>query len=589
MEWLPYSGLQGDSLLENPFGELKKRVRERAIETFSEIGIEIEDIEVKETEREFGDLTITKCFELAKNLRRSPREIALEFASSFKGDDLIERVEVAGPGYLNFWGSPLYLREVVESALQLERSFGKSRFGSGKEICVEHTSVNPTGPIHIGRARNSALGDSLSRIYSFLGYKVHREYYVNDLGRQVAILVWYYLKSGGNFEEAGNKRGDLFVWDFYVKGNEELERLGEEGEREIREIMKRYEEGKDEELREVFRRLVQSCLDGYEEVLGELGVKFDSFQWESEISWESSARKVIEELLRRGICKKDEEGALYIDGSELGRDKIYLTRGDGTTLYRTRDLAYCIKKAEKFHFYVNVLGEDHKQEVAELNYLLEILGIKKPLVLFYSYVSLPEGKMSTRKGKVVLLHDVIEESIRRARGVIEEKRRDKDEEFKEKVSREIGRSAVRFALVRISPEKPVIFKWEEVLDFEKQGAPFLIYSLVRAKGIIRKASELGFTPREFDPSFCSESEILLIKEMGKFPERVLEAGREMKPSIIATYSLNLAELFNQFYRDSPVISSEKNVAESRLCVVRAFEFVMGNSLWLLGLPELEEM
>jgi arginyl-tRNA synthetase len=266
--------------------------------------------------------------------------------------------------------------------------------------------------------------------------------------------------------------------------------------------------------------------------------------------------------------------------------EFVLTRADGTSLYTTRDLAYHIWKLSNCDEAVNVLGEDQKLAMQRLGVTLKLLGEEKmPRIVFYSFVSLPEGRMSTRKGVVVNLDDLLDEAVARAYVEVDKRRKDLPEDKKRKIADLVGIGAVRFDIIRVAPEKSITFKWEQALDFEKQGAPFIQYSHARTCSILEKAR-----PGDFNPDMLREKEeVALVKKMAMLPYVVSTASSELKPHLLANYARELAETFNQFYRFVPVLSAEPDLREARLALVDASRITLANALDLLGIAAPEEM
>ncbi len=544
--------------------------REEANRLLHKVNIEGEVTEAKE---EFGDFTYP-CFSLAKKMKKNPAEIAKEIIEKIPKSKFFSEIKNIGP-YINFVISPTYLSKLV-----LEYTFtGKMfQFENKEKIVLEHTSANPTGPLHVGRARNPIIGDTMARILRKYGHNVIIHYFVNDAGMQVATLLWGIKNLSNN--DFGEKCDHKLV-QYYQKAS----KLAEENENvgmEIRELMKSYEMG-DEELKKFAREKVGCVLKGIKESLERIGVKIDKFVWESDLI--PMAREIAGKF---GDMVDEEDGAYYIDLQKLGiegKDRIYLYRRDGTTLYFLRDVAYHIRKGEEARYLIDVLGEDHKLHFQILQKILKILNNNlRVRSLFYSFVRLPEGKMSTRRGTVVYLDDLIEEGINKAREVIKD-RGYSEEEIKD-ISERVAISAIRFSILNIQEEKPVVFRWKSALNFEGESGPFIMYSYARASSILRKAKWSG----EYYPEMVNHlQEIKLIKIMARYQDAIQEAAENLSPYIVARYTYNLANQFNQFYRDCPVIKSEGKLRETRLAIVEAFKRIMSDLMNLLGLKISEKM
>ena len=544
--------------------------RENANKLLETVGIEGE---VEDAKEEFGDFTFP-CFSLAKEWRKNPAEIAKEIVEKLPSHEYFSKIEAVGP-YINFHINPKKLAEITLEEILGGEMFQFERKG---KIIVEHTSANPTGPLHVGRTRNSIIGDSLARILKRYGYDVEIQYFVNDVGKQVATLLWGVRNLAIIAKEA---RGDYKYVPYYQGAYRELEK-NPDIEEEIQEIIWKYERG-DEELRKLARRYVGAILEGIEESLGRINVHFDEFVWESSLI--DRAHRVAD-MLKDYL--KEEQGAYYIDLKELGiegKDKLFLYRKDGTTLYPLRDIAYHLLKGERAKRNVDVLGEDHKLHFQAIKRIVEILDREIKLdALFYSFVKLPEGRMSTRQGKVVYLDDLVNEAEERVSSIIRE--RDYAPEEKRRIIKAVAVGAIRFHILNVQEEKPMTFKWEEALNFEGESGPFIQYTYARAASILRKAKWKG----EYNPIFIShKEEIRLLKLMARYQETIKRAAENLSPHLVARYAYALASQFNQFYRDCPVIKAEENTRNFRLAIVMAFKKIIKDLLELLGIEAPEKM
>jgi len=315
-----------------------------------------------------------------------------------------------------------------------------------------------------------------------------------------------------------------------------------------------------------------------------LNITIDEFVEESKFVIDGSVYEVIEKLA--SMPQAGREGkAIYLMLDEFGihgrSKKFYLTRSNGTSLYAARDIAYHIWKGERADVMINVLGEDHKLEAKQVEIALKLLKKKVPEVVFYSFVSLPEGRMSTRRGRVVYLDDLIEEALERAMKEVE--KRGMHGEKASYIANNVAMGAIRYNIIKVSPDKAIVFKWEDALNFEGESAPFIQYAHARCSSILKKAEFEEKSKYEFE----HPSEIRLIKTLAKFPYFVKKSVSSRNPSLIANYAFQLASHFNAFYRDCRVIGSDKQ--NDRLALVKATKQVIKNALNLLGIEALEEM
>lgn len=535
-------------------------------------------------ESQHADLSSSLPFRLGKELKRNPRDIALEIVAKItdKGR-YIDRIEVAGP-YINFYANAQYVTDAVEDIRKSGEGYCKLP-ASGTKVILEHTSANPTGPLHVGRGRNPIIGDTLGRILRNAGHDVQVQYYVDDMGKQIATIVWGYDNLDvSKLNSPQTDKPDHAVVEVYREAMNRM-RSDEGVDRQISDILNRYEH-LDPAVTEKFQKVVNICLDGQKMTLAAMNVYYDKFVWESEFVKNGSVDRIVKQLSETEYARK-KDGAVMLDLSAFGMDKEFvLTRADGTSLYTTRDIAYHIWKLANCDQAVNVLGEDQKLAMQRLEATLRILGQEKtPKIVFYSFVSLPEGRMSTRKGVVVNLDDLLEEAVERAYVEVDKRRKELPEDKKRMIAKAVGIGAIRFDIIRVAPEKSITFKWEQALDFEKQGAPFVQYAHARTCSILEKAK-----PGACDLSVLKEKEeVALVKKMAMLPYVVSTASTELKPHIIATYARELAETFNQFYRFVPVLNAEPELREARLALVDAARIALASTLGMLGIEALEEM
>ncbi|TQS76951.1 arginine--tRNA ligase [Candidatus Methanarcanum hacksteinii] len=561
----------------------------------SKMGVDSEfSIEIPSTDA--ADLAVP-CFLMSKALKRAPKDIAEELASNIEPSGLISDVSALN-GYLNFKMDGVKLTEgTLKDVLEMKGRYG-SLPNKGVKVIVEHTSTNPTGPIHVGRARNPIIGDTLARILGMCGYDVSTEYYVNDVGKQVVILTWGVNNlTKEQVEKEIEDRGmqddrdkiDHKLVAYYRLANKMMEEDPAVQE-EIGSMLRKFEAG-DEEVISTVRKTAEIMLNGLKETLANIDVVLDTYTWESKFIADGSARKYVEELKQSKYAGVEDDGACYLELKDFGiqgkNTRFTFTRADGTTLYTTRDIAYHQDKFKRADKLIDVLGEDQKLGNKQLCCALEILGQTRKLdAMFYSFVSLPEGKMSTRKGVVVYLDDLIDEAVSRAYDEIRSRRDDMPEDRMREIAKIIGVGAIRYNIVRVQPEKQLVFKWEEALSFDGNSGPFLQYSYARACSMLRKAGDFE---EVVDPSLLTDPfELSLIKTISKFESVIEQAGENRRIHLLPAYGHELASAFNQFYASVPVLNS-KAEKDARLTLVKCSKIVLKNVLDCLGLGAPEEM
>lgn len=550
-----------------------------------------------------ADLAVP-CFTMSKALRKAPQAIADELAAAIQPSGLISSVSSCN-GYLNFCmdGSAL-VRGVLEDILACDGDFRGEP--TGLRVNVEHTSTNPTGPIHVGRARNPIIGDTLARCLKRCGHDVTTEYYVNDVGKQVVILTWgvnnvsdedadaeaeEHAKNAGH-EKERDKVDHRLVAKYRI-ANKRME-SDPAVQEQIADMLRRFEAG-DHEVIDTVRETAEIMLGGLRETLSNINVELDRYTWESGFIADGSARDVVERLRKTEYAGQTEDGAWFVDLKDFGiqgkNTKFTFTRSDGTTLYTTRDIAYHLDKFTRSDRVIDVLGEDQKLGSKQLCSVLEILGHDKmPEPLFYSFVSLPEGKMSTRRGVVVYLDDLIDEAVAHAYDEIKSRVETRNSEMTEgrmrEIARIVGTGAIRYNIVRVQPEKQLVFKWSEALNFDGNSGPYLQYVHARACSMLRKAGQFQ---RETDPAMLTDPmEINLVKKLARYGEVLREAGDGKRVHMLPAYGHELAVAFNQFYAAVSVLDAGER-RDARLTLVECTKIVLADVLDCLGMGAPEEM
>ena len=548
------------------------------------------DIKLEIPPENMGDFAFP-CFSLAPIIKKPPTDIANDIVATIQKNKWITKVETKG-GYVNFYVENTYL---ISTTLDLIFEM-KEKYGDlpkkHKKVIIEHTSANPNGPLHVGRARNPIIGDTLVRIFKTAGFDVESQFYLDDMGKQVAILTWGVNNiDPEKIPKAEYEKSDHKSVGFYQEANKLMEK-NEKVATEIGEIVKKLEHGEKKTI-DMIHKAYAPVLKGMNESLNRINISLDTYIPESNFVKDKTVEKVISGLKKTTYCH-EEDDAYYLDLEPFGiqgrNTKFFFIRKDGTTLYATRDIAYHQWKAKQADQLINILGEDHKLESKQVEIALKLLDTKiLPRVVFYAFVSLPGGKMSTRRGLVVYLDDLIDECIKRAYVEVKKRRGSELSEQKmKKIAEMVGIGALRYNIIKVQPEKDIVFKWEEALNFEGNAVPFIQYAHARTCSIL---SKVKVTKRDFDSNLLNhDSEIILIKQLARFPLVIEEACNGCKPHIIANYLYETASKFNQFYRDCPVLP-EKNtyLRNSRISLVDGTRIVLKNALTLLGISAPEEM
>ena len=602
-----------------------------------------------------GELSSSISFQLARELKQKPAEIAEKIVKSFKSNGLVLSAEAIN-GYINFHADPeKYGRLVLETAC-LNSEYGFIKTEKHKKVMVEHTSANPIHPLTIGHARNGILGACLAELIKLRGHELTIHFLVNDMGRQIALATYGWALLG---QPEPNIRGELFVGAIYASTNVNIElkhvtkefKVAEEKEdlnmmSELQEEKEKFKsaatdleksypviftslkekiksiddpmadviklntayENNEPNTVKAIRNLVQICLDGFKESLSEMGITYDSFDFESNLVWTNKAEVVLEALKHSNFVEPI-EGALVLDcnsvaniynlkeawGLSLNHEipHLVLVRKDGTTLYTLRDIAYSIYKFDecKVDQVINVIGQE--QALAQLQLRIALVALGKRWMgdnqrhYGYEFVKLPEGKMSGRLGRFVTLIDVVDKSIELAFEEVSKRTPDMPEAQRRDIARMVGIGAVKFTLLSVDANKTVIFDWAKALNFETNSAPFIQYSHARCCNILKKAP---IKPKANYSLLTDVREKELITLIANFPEVFTSAADELKPGVITSYANNLADKFNSFYQALRVLNANNaELVGARLALVNATRVVLHNSLQILGIEAPERM
>ena len=562
--------------------EIENQAREAIKEAIANFDCEIES-EIRldfPPNPKLGDLASTVSFDLAKKLRKAPNLLSVEIADLINVPDIFEKVEAVGP-YVNFFINYTKFSKALLGKIGL--AYGELP-SVDEKIVLEHTSANPNGPLHVGHVRNSIFGDSLGRLLMLAGRDVETQYYVNDMGRQIAIIVFGITELGLKIEEQVGDKIDHKIGRLYFKANQKLNE-DESLNSHVDALIRKYEQGEDAELNKVFETVVESCLSGMKETLKRINIHHDNFVWEGQFVRSGEVTDLVNYIDREGFVRKNE--VEYIDLIDFNIEKEFvLKRSDGSSLYSTRDLAYHKWKNTRGKV-LDILGADHKLAAEQINVIMDkILLEEPPEVIFYEFITLPEGSMSTRKGVFISVDELVDEAVSRAKDEIKSRREDLTEDEIEDIAEQIGIGAIRFFIAKLSPEKHITFKWEEALSFER-GCASIQYAHARATKLLANS---GKDPSELsvDDSWVPDShEKDLVRTIAKFPQVIEEAANKKRVHGITQYCQDLANSFNKFYKAEQVIGSD--VEDTRLVLVDKARITLRNALNILGVSAPDKM
>ncbi|TKX53618.1 arginine--tRNA ligase [Halorubrum sp. SP3] len=601
------------------FRQFRSAVEAALVDALGSLDLPTDDLGIERPPDDMdATLASSVAFRLAGEVGDAPPNVAATVAEavSVEGADYVASVDTAGP-YVNFHANERYLADTLDAAA------AAADYGAlpdrDTSVVVEHTSANPTGPVHVGRARNPIVGDAVANLMEYAGYDVDRHYYVNDAGRQMAVFTWAYERFDESDldDDPARDRAEYDLVRYYRKGNAFLEEADadavEAAEAEIQSILQGLEAG-DEATYERVGEVVDAVLGGMKDCLARLPAEFDEFVKETRFMRDGSTDDIAARLKETDHAVYEED-AWQLELDEWGIEKnLVFLRSDDTSLYTTRDLAHHEWKFENYDRAVTVLGEDHKLQADQLGATLELLGNDTDRLghVIYSYVNLPDGKMSTRQGTGVMLDDLLDEAIDRARDAVESRMddriRDDDltDEDVERIAHQVGIGAVRYDIVSKQPAKAITFEWEDALDFEAQSAPFVQYVHARCAGILGEAATAGIdvpgvtadADGEVDPDALdvdagvleTEAARELLREVARFPAVIEAAADDLEPHTVATFTREFADAYNAFYRECPVLTAETaELRDARLAVVAAAKHTMANALDVLGVEAPESM
>lgn len=523
------------------------------------------------------------CFKLAKLYRKAPPVIAQEIASSIK-EDMFDKVENIN-SYVNFFiNKPLFIETTLKEVHEKGKDFGRTDIGLGRKVIVEFSSVNIAKPFHIGHIRSTVIGSALNNIYKFLGYDTVSINHLGDYGTQFGKLIVAY-KLWGNKESIENDPIPELL-KIYVKFHEEAEKQPELDD-EARTWFTKLENG-DEEAVNLWQWFREVSLKEFSRVYDMLGIKYDSFAGESFYS--DKMPRVLNMMREKGIMKKS-EGAEIVDLEPYGLTPALITKKDGSTLYITRDLAAAIYRKEHYDFYKNiyVVGSQQILHFQQWMKIIELMGFdwgKDCIHVPFGMVSLDEGTMSTRKGRVVFLEEVLKKAVEKTREVILEK--NVNPELVDEISRQVGIGAVVFQELSNNRIKDYVFSWEKTLSFEGETGPYVQYTHARASSILRNAIEEVSSNVEYK-ILSDDSAFELTKLIYDFPKIVIDAAEKYEPSVITRHIIDIAQAFNKFYHDQHILVEEKDVQRARILLVYATKQTIANGLKLLGVEAPERM
>ena len=548
---------------------------------------EIRDMIEKPADASMGDYALP-CFKLAKILRKAPPMIAKGIAEAIADDPMFAEVRQVN-AYVNmFLDRENFAREVVSEVVARGEEYGRSEIGGGRKVIVEYSSPNIAKPFHIGHIRSTVIGNSINNIYDFLGYDTVRINHLGDYGTQFGKMIVAY-RHWGNREDVINEPIKTLL-SYYTKFHEEADK-DPSLEDEARATFTKLEHGEPEEV-ELWQWFREESLKEFNRVYDMLGISFDSYNGESFYS--DKMPRFVKELSDKGLLEED-DGAQIVRLDDYNLPVALITKSDGSTLYITRDIAAAVYRKEHYNFYKNiyVVASQQNLHFQQWIQILEMMGYewaRDCVHVPFGLVSMEEGTMSTREGRVIFLEDVLNRAVDQTREIIKEK--NVNTENIEETAAAVGIGAVIFNELSNYRIKDYVFSWDHVLNFEGETGPYVQYTHARACSILRNAGEevIAKAKAGFDPSYITgDSAHELCTLLYRLPDVILEAGYKYEPSIVTRHIVDIAQAYNRFYHDEHILVDNEEEKAAKVALVMAAKNAIAVGLKLLGMKAPEKM
>ncbi|MDY2574195.1 MAG: arginine--tRNA ligase [Fusobacterium necrophorum] len=547
---------------------------------------EMKEVEIAPaTNEKFGDFQCNFAMMNSKIIGKNPRMIAEEIQKNLVENEVIEKLEIAGPGFINIFLKEAYLSTFI-------KKIGKEKFDFSflnrkGDVVIDFSSPNIAKRMHIGHLRSTIIGDSICRIYRYLGYHVIGDNHIGDWGTQFGKLIIGYRKWLD--QDAYKKNAIEELERVYVKFSQESEEHPEL-EEEARLELKKLQDG-DEENYNLWKEFIQVSMEEYEKLYSRLDIHFDTFYGES--FYHPIMPEVVKELVERGIAKEDDGAKVVFFPEEENLFPCIVQKKDGAFLYATSDIATVKFRLHAYDVDRLIYLTDERQQdhFKQFFRITEMLGwnVEKYHVWF-GIMRFADGVFSTRKGNVIRLEELLDEGKRRAYEIVQEKNPSLPEEEKQHIAEVVGVGAIKYADLSQNRQSPIIFEWDKILSFEGNTAPYLQYSYARVQSILDKAKKLGKEATEDVVLVLQDKyERSLANYMTIFPSSVLKAAETCKPNLIADYLYDLSKKLNSFYNNCPILNQEEEILKSRAYLAKQAGEVIKQGLNLLGIQTLDRM
>lgn len=546
----------------------------------------LKEIEISvTTNKKFGDFQTNFAMINSKIIGENPRVIAEKIKDSMKENEVIEKIEIAGPGFLNIFLKDEYLAKLVKRITK--ESYDFNELNRKGDVIIDYSSPNIAKRMHIGHLRSTIIGDSLKRIYQYLGYNVIADNHIGDWGTQFGKLIIGYRNWLNEEVYRENPIEELErVYVEFTKNSE----VEPELEDKAREELKKLQAGDKENYR-LWQEFIEVSLNEYNKLYERMGVKFDTYYGES--FYHNMMPDVVKELENKGIAVENEGAKVVFFPEEENLYPCIVQKKDGAFLYATSDIATVKYRKENYDinqiiYITDERQQDHFKQFFKITDMLS-WSVEKHHIWF-GIMRFADGVFSTRKGNVIRLEELLDEGKKRAYEIVNKKNPTLSEEEKQNIAEVVGIGAIKYADLSQNRQTAVIFEWDKVLNFEGNTAPYLQYSYARIKSILRKAieQEKGIDETK-DIKFTQEIERELSIQLIQFPEIVIKAAKTYKPNLIADYLYELSKIFNSFYNSCSILNQNNDILCSRLLIASRTADTLKNGLHLLGIETLERM
>ncbi len=540
--------------------------------------------DIADANRKYADLTFG-VFELAKKQNKNPVELAREIAARIEPPNLIKKVEAVGP-YVNFFYDDEKFAEAVLGQIEeMDKKYGTGTVGEGVSLLIEYAQPNTLKDFHIGHVRSSVYGQAVVNLARANGYKVIPVSYINDLGSNVAKILWWIKKKYPNWKTVSGKDKSEFLQKVYIEATQ-YEKEHEEAKEEISEVFQKLE-NKDKEWMGLWKETRKWSLDDFAKYFKELNVFPEATYYESDVLQEG--KETVKKLLTEGIAKKS-DGAVVVDLTDENLGVMLLLKSDGTSLYATRDLPLAFKKDKDFNADRQLFVVDVRQSLyfKQVFATLKKMGFKKELRhLAFDFVTLPDGAMSSRTGNVIKYKDLRDEMVE----LLENETRERHPDWNDKKIKEtaftIAIAALNFMMLRQDPESVITFDVKEAMSFDGFTGPYLLYTIARLESLQKKANLKPVVNGQF---LQNKLELKLARALANYPDVIKTVGHKYKTSLLASWVFETAKILNEYYHTVKILDDDnKDRVAARLALLVAVKKILVNALDLLCIKSLREM